>query len=444
MIPIWSFFSDPVLQAPTIGSMLLSTAAALVGVIAFVRRQSLVGEVLSHASYPGIVLAVLFLAFFFPSAGDFLWIFVLFGALVFSLLGAFLLAFIQRKLRVNNDASLCLILSSFLGIGVLLSSRLQIVHPKWFGEVQVFLCGQAATMRDDHLYLYGALLVAILAMVVLFFEQIRISSFDRYYAKLNGIYLSWIDAIIMGFFALAVIMGVRGVGIVLIAGMLVAPAIAARSLTHRLSRMFIIAAIIGGASGFGGNVISVYLSYFLMDRYPGWRVSLPTGPMIVSVAALIVFVTTLIAPREGLFVRLGRIVYFRFRCFRENILKFLWKRKGAGVSFVEIHQAHHTSSIFLWLILQTLKIEKNIKRSSGSEYYLLPKGKERADHIVRLHRLWELYLHRHLGISGEKVHSEAEEMEHIITPEIEKELIELLDNPATDPHNQPIPKKGSD
>lgn len=442
MISIWSFFTDPILQAPTIGSMLLSIAAALVGVIAFVRRQSLLGEVLSHACYPGIVVAVLFLAFFFPGAGDLLWFFVLLGAFIFSLFGAFLLALIQRKLRVNNDASLCLILSSFLGMGVLLSSRLQVIHPKWFSEIQIFLCGQAATMTDGHLYLYGGLLFVIVSIVFLLFQSIRITSFDRHFARLNGISLSLTDVVLMALFALAVITGVRGVGIVLIAGMLVAPAIAARSLTHKLSSMFIIAALIGALSGFWGNVLSVYLSYFLMAKYPGWKVSLPTGPMIVSVAAFIVFITTLIAPRQGLFVRFGRIIHFRFRCLRENILKFLWKRNKGGVSFSEIQQAHHTSTFFLCLILQTLKLEKSIERGKKGEYRLLPKGKERADHIVRLHRLWELYLHRHLGVSGEKVHSEAEEMEHIITPEIEKELTELLDNPATDPHNQPIPKKG--
>lgn len=419
------------MQAPTIGSILFSIAAALVGVIGFVRRQSLLGEVLSHAAYPGIVLSVLFLAFCFPKAEEALGLVLLVGALAFSLIGALLLRFVEKKLKVNSDAALCLILSSFLGIGVLLSSRLQLVHPKWLNEISVFLCGQAATMTDLHIYLYGALLFVVILFMTLFFRKIRLISFDPDFAKLSGLSSRWMDVAVTLLFAVAVMMGVKGVGVVLMAGMLIAPAIAARALTHRLSLMLVIAGICGGVSGFFGVVVSVYGSHF-------FRLPLPTGPVILTIAALISLTAVLFAPRQGLFLRYARILYFRFRCLRENILKFLWKRGCA--SFKEIQEAHHISFLSLWLILQTLKIEKSIENG----YCLLGKGLEKAESIVRLHRLWELYLHSHLGIAGEKVHFNAEEMEHVITPEIERELTELLNNPERDPHNQPIPKKGCD
>ncbi len=58
---------------------------------------------------------------------------------------------------------------------------------------------------------------------------------------------------------------------------------------------------------------------------------------------------------------------------------------------------------------------------------------------MRLHRLWEVYLADYLGVGAERVHRNAEEMEHIITPQLERELTMLLKDPKEDPHKQPIP-----
>lgn len=70
---------------------------------------------------------------------------------------------------------------------------------------------------------------------------------------------------------------------------------------------------------------------------------------------------------------------------------------------------------------------------------LTEKGMIQAEKLIRLHRLWEVYL-VHMGQGVERVHHNAEEMEHILTPEIERELQQLLDYPQKDPHEQPIPK----
>jgi len=399
-----------------------------VGVIAFVQRQSLMGEVLSHAAYPGMIVGLFALFSLGLMEEDALVIFIFLGAFLFSLLGGYVLNMIEVKFKMNKDAALCLVLSSFLGIGAVLSSRMQILSPRAMKQISTFLCGQAAIMTDLHVYLYFSLALLISLFILLFFRQIRAICFDRDFAKLKGYSLVWIHRSILILISLAVIVGLQGVGVVLMAGMLIAPAIAARFLTNRLALMFPIAAIVGALSGFLGNVFSIYLS----DYY---NLALPTGPMILITAALFAFISSLSAPKQGLIVRFSRLMAFRFRSLRENILKFLWRKKKA--TFSEIQSAHHISWLFLWSILQFMKWRKQIDGS----YALTPKGRQRAEYIVRLHRLCELYLHSYLGMSGEKVHLEAEEMEHVITPEIEEELTMLLDNPEKDPHNQPIPKK---
>ena len=84
-----------------------------------------------------------------------------------------------------------------------------------------------------------------------------------------------------------------------------------------------------------------------------------------------------------------------------------------------------------------------IEKKKGCCYSLTIDGRHRAAKIVRFHRLWEVYLANYLGIGGEKVHRNAEEMEHIITPDLERELTLLLKDPRQDPHQQFIPPWGA-
>ena len=87
--------------------------------------------------------------------------------------------------------------------------------------------------------------------------------------------------------------------------------------------------------------------------------------------------------------------------------------------------------------LRVLIYQGWIEKKKGL-YLLNEDGRQKAAHIVRLHRLWEAYLVQ-MGHSKEKVHASAEEMEHVLTPEIERQLMEFLGDPKEDPHQQPIP-----
>lgn len=99
------------------------------------------------------------------------------------------------------------------------------------------------------------------------------------------------------------------------------------------------------------------------------------------------------------------------------------------------------SNLHLFYNIKKLIKQKALQKEQ-KKYVLTHEGKKTGAHIVRLHRLWEAYLVYSLGLKIERVHKSAEEMEHILTPEIEKKLTELLDNPEQDPHHQPIPQRG--
>ena len=432
------YFTDPVLQAPTIASMLMCLASALIGVIVFLRKRSLLGEALSHACYPGVVIAVFFTAHFFPAAYDSLAFIVLCGAFCTCALGLWLIEKMQKSLKVANDAALCFVLSIFFGVGVLIASRLQFSYSLWYKSVFIFLFGQAATMTDIHILIYAILALLILLVFFFLYHSLQIFIFDKDYGKTVGVPLKLIEGILFFLLILAIIVGIRSVGVVLMAGMLITPAIAARQLSDRLSLVFLLSAIIGALSGFFGNYLSTELGEW--GKSKGFNFTLPTGPMILLSATCICVLAFFLAPKRGFISRRMRAGYFRRECQRENLLKYLWKKgQRQWACYRELKDVLEISHQRLFWMLFCLKREGWIEKKAG-RCSLSHDGWQRAARIVRLHRLWEVYL-VHLGQGVEKVHRSAEEMEHILTPELEQELTTLLDDPKLDPHKQPIPAR---
>ena len=394
-------------------------SASLIGVIAYIRRRSLVSETLSHATYPGIVLGAC-IATFDAS--------MLIGAFVSALVALWVVHAMQTRLKLSSDAVLCAVLVTFLGLGVLIASHLQFSDPKLYSKVQVFLFGQAATLLDVHVMMYAGLAVVVSVFLVLLFHSLKAINFDRSFSQSIGLKIQWIDTLTLVLLALAVVIGIRSVGVVLISGMLVAPAIAARKLTHKLSLMLVISGSIGMVSGLLGTWLSIEMRSF----------HLPTGPLIVTVASFICMLTMLFSKEQGLIARGMRIVGFRRQCKIENVLKSLWKSGQTDLRSLSAYLG--LRPLQSRLVLSRL-IRQGWCEAHQGKYALTRDGKRRASHIVRLHRLWEVYLTSQLGMTADKVHRSAEEMEHILSPDLELRLIELLKNPKKDPHAQPIPKK---
>lgn len=421
------YFTDPLLRASTLGSMLMCVSAALVGVFLYLRRESLIGEAISHSAYPGLILGCLF--------GGWLWgketsiLFILLGACLTSILGVYLVRTLKLRFSLSADAALCFTLSSLFGIGILLASFVQFHHPSLYRQAQAYLFGQVATMTDLHIVLYGALSSLTIGVLFLFFKELQTTTFDRTFAQTAGIPVGLIDHLLSFLVILSVVIGIRSVGVVLMSGMLIAPAATARQYSNRLSIVLLLSAIFALTSGFLGNIFSYKLSF-------------PPGPLIVLVATTFCFFSLLFAPKRGLLLKVIRHFLFRHRCLCENVLKALWRlHPTSSTTFEEIAKGQPHPPLYLKVILHQLTRERWIEQPSPQHYQLTKEGRAWAARIVRLHRLWELYLVDHLGLGIEKVHRNAEEMEHIITPELERQLTELLDDPLKDPHEQPIPTR---
>ncbi len=401
----------------------MALVASLVGVIVFVRKRSLLGEALSHATYPGVTGAVLFAGVF--SLGAYAPALILIGAALTALLGYFLIDTMERKLGVTNDAALCCVLSLFFGVGITVASYAQNAYTALFRQIQVYLYGQSATMTDIHIALYGGLTLLVVATILLFYKEILALSFDRPFAEASGIASRVVPPLLTLLVVIAVVMGIRSVGVILMSALLIAPATAARQFTNRLSRLFVLAALFGMFSAFLGTYLSVVIS------------GMPTGPMIVLVAGGIAFYALLFAPERGLLIRYWRAARFRSLQMEENLLKFLW-REVEPINFQSLANGQGLSTTRIRYLLSRLRMRGWVKREGGV-YRLTPAGRKRGGQIIRLHRLWEAYLVHAMGLGVERVHKSAEEMEHILTPELERKLTKLLDDPKHDPHAQPIP-----
>lgn len=422
---ILSILTDSIFLVSTIASTLMCLAASLIGVVIFLRKQSLIGEAISHAAYPGIGLAVLVQAAFFSDDLAIFPIIVMIGAAFSSYIGIRGIRFLEERLNVSSDTALCFILSTFLGLGVLFASRLQFSYPMLFQRVNMYLYGQAATLMTWHIIVYGILTLGVVVALALLYHPLKMVIFDRMFAKVIGMRTRWLDSIIVVLLLLSILIGMRSVGVILMAGMLIAPAATARQYASSFSVMLFIAAIVGMGSALIGSSLSIIIPIFLKEFYPDWKVVVPTGPLILIVAVLACFMSLIFAPRNGWIPRGVRRVRFQLGCIQENLLKGMYKDKEAFL---------RRESLYMW----GLWFKGFVKRSS-SGWVLTEMGLAKAERIVRLHRLWEAYLFSELGYQADRVHKNAEEMEHILTEEMEEELSKMLKDPKYDPHDQLIP-----
>lgn len=413
---------DPITRGPIFGSMLMCLSASLMGVFLFVRKKSLIGETLSHAAYPGVVIGAFIGAIIGLDKWMPLW--ALSGAVITAFLAAGALSILQTKMKLSSDNALSLVLTSFFGMGVLGASLLQSFYPKQLKGLNGYLYGQVATMTDFHILLYGILAFIVLLLVFLFYKELKVVSFDAEFFFTLGKSFRKIEILFLFLVVLSTVIGIRCVGVVLMSAMLIAPAIAARQFSSSLVSMLIFSCIVSLSSSLLGTVIS-------------FKGAFSTGPTIVLVVSTFALFALLFAPSRGLIARNMRIIVFRMNTRSENLLKLMWKIKQ--LKFSEIREKSGISSIKLIGYLVFFQLKGYVEKQQRF-YQLTQKGNALGQRVVRLHRLWEVYLVEYLGMGIERVHKSAEEMEHILTAEIERELTALLNDPKNDPHDQPIPQ----
>lgn len=266
------------------GVSLLGACAGVIGCFAVLRKRSLVGDALAHASLPGVCLAYLVVGEKHFSA-------LLFGAFLSGLVGIAAMAVIQRWTRLKEDVGIALILSTFFGAGVVLLSVIQKMDGSGKAGLDSFIFGKTAGMSEEDVWLIGGLALATLSIVALLYKEYKLVAFDAEFAQVQGWPARLLDFSLMLLLLGVVVIGLPAVGILLMAALLIIPASTARFWTHRLAWMLLLSAGFGAGAGVSGA--------FASDKLE----RLPTGPCIILACTTFFVSSLLFAPGRGLIAR---------------------------------------------------------------------------------------------------------------------------------------------
>ena len=349
-------FSDYTLRTITLGTAVLGAICGMLGSFAVLRKQSLLGDAISHAALPGIVIAFLITG---TKNSNML----LIGALISGLLGAFWIRGIVKNTHLKSDTALGLILSLFFGFGMLLLTFVQKMPNANQAGLDKYLFGQAATLVESDVWLMCGVTGVSLCVLVLFWKEFKLMLFDADYTKSLGFNIRFLEILITSFIVLAIVIGLQTVGVVLMSAMLLAPAAAARQWTNSLGKMIFIAAVFGALSGVLGTAVSASAT------------NLSTGPVIVLIAAVFVIFSFIFSPGRGLLFREIRYWKNRNDLQLHKTLAFMYNIAKTHVNISHPHAVKILNNFqgYTKKSLKKLEIKKYIK-VEGAMWSLTQEG----------------------------------------------------------------------
>ena len=401
------------------GTTLLGIAAGVIGTFAYLRKRALMGDALSHATLPGI--AVVFL---WTANKNLLWLLV--GATISGVLGVLTVIGLRRYSRLKEDAAIGVVLSVFFGVGMVLFSIIQKMNTGNEAGLQSFIYGQPAAMIQRDAYLIGAAALVVIIGVLALFKEFRLLCFDAQYAVTQGWPVVGIDILMMGLVVVTTVIGLQAVGLILVVALLIIPAAAARFWTDSLAAMTALAGLLGALSGWIGSMISALAA------------RMPTGAIIVMTAGLFFFISMFLAPRRGVVAAVVRRWRLNRRIAYQNLLRTLAEfeekhRRELCMQSRDLRAARSWNETVFSKTLNRALRSGDVRRDSSDRYLLTAGGRDQAKRILRNHRLWEMYLIKYADIAPSHVDRDADEIEHVLSDGLIRELEQALQQEAQIP-----------
>ena len=272
-----SIYLAQVLDLPTyiinagLSAIILGLISGVIGTYIVLRKMSLMSDALSHAVMPGVAISYM------------LGINMLVGASLFGILAAILIQFISEKSHLKSDTAIGIILSSFFALGIILITQAQSGM-----DLNHVLFGNILAVPSSEVTQSLIVLLAVIAIVALFYKELLISSFDPIVSKAFGLKTGFYHYLIMLMLSIVTVSSLSQVGIVLVIAMLVIPAATAYLWTNKVLHMMLFASFIGAVMG----VIGTYISF---------SYNLPTSATIVLLGAFIFVIGFLSSPKNNFF-----------------------------------------------------------------------------------------------------------------------------------------------
>ena len=426
-----------------LGTLLLGVTSGIVGTFMLLRRQALIGDVVSHSALPGVAIAFLIGEAMLPGSGRSLhWLQA--GAATTGLLAVVCVGIIRRYSVVKPDAALATVLGVFFGFGAVLFKTVQELPTGNQAGLQQFILGSASTMIAADVVIIAKATAVVLVLSLLLFKELSILSFDEDFAAAQGWPVGFLDLGLTGLVVGITVIGLESVGILMVA-LLITPPTAARFWTDNFARMTFVAAAIGGVSAAAGSLLSA-----MVPKLAG-------GPTIVLAGTAFFILSMLFGTRRGVIHRWLRHVQNRHRIGRDDLLRAMYEiievrlpvpgprhptrqsgeqsTSGTDETVLFLQQAVQPPELFRhrsWSprrvrqLITSAEREGIIRMDSETGWRLTSTGATAARRAVRNHRLWELYLIAHAEIAPSHVDRDADDIEHILGSEVIEQLENLL------------------
>lgn len=408
-------------------------SCAIPGVLLVLRRMSLMGDAISHTVLPGIAIAFLITGSRDPVA-------MLIGAVVIGLLTAFLVETIQSIGRVEAGASMGIVFTFLFAFGLVLM-RQAVDHVDidpdcvlygsielaWFDQLRI-----AGMNIPRGIVVNGVMLLLNLFLVLLFYKEFKITSFDPSLAQAQGIHPSIMHYLLMTMTATTAVAAFETVGSILVVAMFIVPAATAYVLTDRYGFLLCLSIAIAIFSAVLGHLGAITVPIWF-----GFSGTSTAGAMAVA-SGLLFILAWFGSPKYGLCTRGLRRIELRLRILREDVLGVLWRleeRKQEAAKLSQLAMAIGAHPMMMRIALSHLLQQGRISKD-GSGWLLTEKGRLFATSIIRTHRLWEVYLDKHFPQDEHQLHHAASRLEHVTT----KSMQSALGDARTDPHGSNVPQ----
>lgn len=257
------------LQNALVTAVVIGVVSGALGCFIILRGMSLMGDVISHAVLPGVAISYILGINFFV------------GAIIFGLLSSIIITFIKNNSIIKGDTAIGITFSSFLALGVILigiaNSSTDLFH---------ILFGNILAVQDIDKWLTIGVSIAVLVVIVLFFKELLITSFDPLMARAIGMKVNFYHYLLMVLLTLVSVTAMQSVGIILIVAMLITPAATAYLYTNSLRKMIILSSSLGAVS----SVLGLFI---------GYSFNIAVGSSIVITSAIIFAISFLVSPKQN-------------------------------------------------------------------------------------------------------------------------------------------------
>ena len=276
-----SFITDPMaygfMQRGLIASVLVGIVCAVMGTFVVLKGLAFIGDAVSHATFPGLVIAYL--------VGLPLYV----GGAVAAVATALAIGLVSRRGQLRFDTSVGVLFAGTFAFGVLLFSTIK----NYVADLLGYLLGNVLGISAGDLIQLATLSAVVLVIVLVIRKELLYATFDPLGAAASGLPVAGLEYLLLALLGVTIVVSIQAVGIIMVVAMLVTPSATAQLLVVRFGQMMALAVAVAAASA----VVGLYLSFYL---------NLASGASIVLVETLVFVVALLLSPKSGLLRRRQR------------------------------------------------------------------------------------------------------------------------------------------